>query len=85
MGEARSHLERKMHARREREPVRLKRNRMVGGIKHIAKTLGMGETHYRQLLVELTGRRSTTEMDTKELERVFERFRELQGEAEAIG
>jgi hypothetical protein len=83
MNEARRHLETKMHARRGYEPVRLKRNRLVGGIKGIAKALGMGETRYRQVLPELTGKRSTTEMDMKELERVFEHFKQLQGLEEA--
>ncbi len=83
MGEARSYLETKMHARREREPVRLKRNRMVGGIKGIKAKLGIEDARYRALLVELTGKASTMEMDLKEIERVFQHFRDLQGIAEA--
>jgi hypothetical protein len=82
---ARTYLDDKLYARRDREPVRLKRNRMVGGIKFIAKSLGIGDTRYRQLLVELTGKRSTREMDMKELKKVFDRFRHLQGQAEALG
>jgi len=35
------------------------------------------------MLFELTGKRSTTEMDMRELERVFERFKLLQGLEEA--
>ncbi len=80
IGDARKYLNDKLFARREREPVRLKRNRMVGGIKGIAKSLGMGDTKYRHALLDLTGKRSTTEMDMKELEKVFEYFRQLQGQ-----
>lgn len=79
VGEARKYLSDKMYARREREPVRLKRNRIVRGIKVIAKSLGMGDAPYRALLFELTGKRSTTAMDMKELQRAFERFKQMQG------
>jgi hypothetical protein len=83
MGEARKYFNDKLYARREREPLRLKKNRMVGGIKGIKAKLGMGDAHYRALLLELTGKRTTTEMDMKEIERVFERFKELQGQEDA--
>jgi hypothetical protein len=85
MGEARKYLNDKLYARREREPVRLKKHRMVGGIKGIKAKLGMGDARYRSILLELTGRRSTTEMDMKEVERVFEHFKELQRLEEARG
>lgn len=81
--EARKYLDDKLYARREREPVRLKRNRMVGGIKGIKARLGMGDARYRALLLELTGKTSTTEMEKNELEKVFKHFRHLQGLAEA--
>jgi phage gp16-like protein len=56
---------------------------MVGGIKHIAKSLGMTEAEYRQLLSDLTGKRSTKDLDMKELNKVFSHFRQLQGQAES--
>jgi len=82
-GEARKYLEAKLHARRGRESPRNRRNRMVGGIKAIAKSLGMADVRYRQMLIDVTGKSSTTDMDIEELERVFARFRLLQGHAEA--
>jgi len=75
-------LTHKLYARRGREPVRLRRNRLVAGIKAIQKALGVGETRYRQVLFDLTGKHSTTEMQAEALERVFAHFRQLQGEAE---
>lgn len=85
LAEARKYLDAKLYARRGREPVRLRRNRMVAGIKAIEKALGMGDTRYRQVLFDLTGKHSTTEMEAEELERVFAHFRQLQGEEEATG
>jgi hypothetical protein len=80
--EARRYLERKLYAKREREPQYLKRNRCRKGIHAIKRKLRMGDAEYRAVLLEVTGKDSTELMSIDELEHAFRRFQELQGLAE---
>lgn len=59
-------------------PLRV-RNRLMSGIHAIEKKLKMGESVYRQRLLEITGKPSTSDMDIEELDRVSKRFKQLQG------
>jgi hypothetical protein len=81
--EARAHLEKKLYSRRNRDTQGQQRTRYVNGIKAIQTKLKIAEKEYRLILFETTGKTSTTEMDTHELHRAFDRFRYLQGLAEA--
>jgi hypothetical protein len=55
IGSARRYLDEKLYARRKGEPIRQTRARHYGGIKAIARKLGLSETHYREELRLLTG------------------------------
>jgi hypothetical protein len=79
----RSYLEAKLYARRGRDSKMRSRQRIVGGIKAIQKELGIGESEYRELLFNTSGKRSTSDMDNAELHRVLELFRHKQGLATA--
>jgi phage gp16-like protein len=46
------------------------RRRLQGVIKAQQKNLGLSDREYRELLLEITGKSSTTQMDATELERV---------------
>jgi hypothetical protein len=81
--EARAHLEKKLYSRRNRDTQGQQRTRYVSGIKAIQTKLKIGEKEYGRILFETTGKTPTTEMDTDELHRAFDRFRHLQGLAEA--
>ena len=77
----RTYLERKLYARRDREPRIRARQRLVSGIKAIQKELAMRDPEYRELLFQATGKRSTTDMDSQQLRRVLELLRYKQGVA----
>ena len=81
--EAREYLEKKYHARRSGEPPSQKRNRFVNAIKAIQRKLGMGDQTYRRLLVDLTGKTSTTLMGLDELAKTFKHLKQLQGLSES--
>jgi hypothetical protein len=81
--EAHRYLEKKHYGRRRSDRQEVSRRRCVNGIKAIQSKLKIGDRQYREILVEITGKNSTTEMDVDELERVFKQFRHLQGLAEA--
>lgn len=81
--EARRYLEKKHYGRRRSDRQEVERHRFVSGIKAIQTKLRIRDQQYRQILVEITGKNSTTEMDIDELERVFKRFKQMQGLAEA--
>jgi hypothetical protein len=81
--EARRHLEKKHYGRRRSDRKDVARHRFVSGIKAIQSKLKIKDQPYRAILSEITGKSSTTEMDNDELERVFKRFKYLQGLAEA--
>jgi len=81
--EARRYLEKKHYGRRRSDRQGVERHRYISGIKAIQTKLKIGEQEYRGFLVEITGKSSTTEMDIDELNRVFKRFRYLQGLAQA--
>lgn len=82
---ARAYLERKLYARRGGEPKALTRQRLTSGIKAIQKELAMRDSTYRELLFEVTGKRSTVDMDMDELRRVLQLFRHKQGLAMSQG
>jgi phage gp16-like protein len=50
------------------------RRSLQGVIKAQQKMLGLGDSEYRELLSEITGKNSTTQMDILELERVKYQF-----------
>lgn len=83
MGNARRYFEQKLYARRAGESIEQKRRRYIGGIKAIAKTLDLSGPRYQEELRLLTGLSSLTEMDMKQLKKVFEEFRRRQGFADA--
>lgn len=78
---ARQYLEQKRYGRRGNENASATRHRCVAGIKAIQRHLHMPDEAYRRLLVEFGGSSSTTRMDTRALQRVFEHFKHLQGAA----
>jgi hypothetical protein len=80
--EARIYLERKRYGRRQGETVAGERLRAISGIKAIQSKLRISEQRYRKVLIDLTGKSSTTAMDLQELSRVFKHFRQMQGIAE---
>ena len=82
---ARQYLESKLYGRRTADTKKQRRNRCVAGIKAIQRDLGITDSSYRAILVRIIGRSSTTLMDLPELERVFEHFKHLQGQAVAAG
>ena len=55
------------------------RKSLQGVIKAQQKMLGLRDSEYRELLLEITGKSSTTQMDAIELERVKYRFNILLG------
>ena len=77
------YLERKLYGRRSADTNAQERHRYVGGIKGIQKKLGISDSKYRSLLVQFAGVSSTTRMELKDLKRVFENFKQMQGEADA--
>jgi len=81
--EARRYLESKLYARRGGETRAQERSRLVAGIHAIQKKLRMGDATYRHWLLEITSKASTSDMDIDDLERIFKRFRNLQGLAES--
>lgn len=74
-GSARAYLERKLYARRNHEPSRRTRYRLLSGIKAIQKQLALTDSDYRAMLIQLTGKPSTSSMDKDELKRVFDSLR----------
>jgi hypothetical protein len=80
--EARRYLEKKQFARRRSDRQEIERHRYVSGIKAIQTKLKISNQQYREILLKVTGKSSTTEMDNDELSRVFKQFRYLQGLAE---
>ena len=80
--EARRYLEKKHYGRRRSDRQEIERHRYVSGIKAIQAKLRISDDKYRAILLEITGKSSTTEMDIDEVERVFKRFRHMQGLAE---
>jgi hypothetical protein len=81
--EAHRYLEKKHYGRRRSDRQEMERHRCVNGIKAIQAKLRIGDRQYREILVKITGKSSTTDMNVDELEHVFEQFRRLQGLAEA--
>jgi hypothetical protein len=81
--EARRYLEKNHYGRRRSDRQEMERHRYISGIKAIQNKLKMGDKQYRNILVEITGKSSTTEMGIDELAQVFKRFKNLQGLAEA--
>lgn len=77
--EARRYLERKQYARRGGETSERERSRCLSGIKAIQKDLGISDSAYRQLLLEVSGRTSTTQLNLPSLRQVFQHFQRLQG------
>jgi hypothetical protein len=77
--EARKYLEAKRFGRRQGETSSKGRTRYIAGIKAMQKDLKITDREYRRLLLEISGKYSTTEMDLASLRRVFEHFRHLQG------
>jgi hypothetical protein len=80
--EARRYLEKKQYGRRRSDRQEVERHRYISGIKAIQSKLKIRDQQYRGILLEITGKSSTTQMDIEELDRVFKRFRYLQGLAE---
>jgi hypothetical protein len=81
--EARRYIEKKHYGRRRSDRQEMERHRYISGIKAIQNKLKMGDKQYRNILVEITGKSSTTEMDIDEIAQAFKRFKGLQGLAEA--
>ncbi len=82
--EARRYLERKLFAGHNKETRSQERYRCIKGVKAIQRKLGIRESDYREILVQLTGKDSLAIMDNEGLRKVFRHFQQLQGEAEAI-
>ena len=81
--EARRYLEVKKFARRGGERGEEERYRCIKGVKVIAKKLGLSDSEYRRVLLDLTDRHSMAIMDNEDLRKVFKHFQALQGRASA--
>lgn len=82
--EGRRYLEIKLFAGHNKETRSQERYRCIKGVKAIQRKLGIPETHYREILVQLIGKESLAIMDNEELRKVFRHFQQLQGEGEAV-
>jgi hypothetical protein len=82
--EARRYLEIKRFAGHNKETRSQERFRCIKGVKAIQRKLAIPDTHYRETLLQLTGKGSLAVMDNGELRKVFRHFQQLQGEAEAV-
>lgn len=76
-------LQKKFYARRGGEPKRVTSQRRRDGIHAIKNKLRMTNAEYKEHLLRLTGKDSTRQMGSEELESVFRNFRRMQQEAEA--
>ncbi len=79
LAEARVYFERKLYGRRRADTAAIERHRYVSGIKAIQAKLKISDARYREMLVDLTGKTSTTSMELEELVRVLAHFRQLDG------
>ena len=78
MGSARRYLEQKLHSRRGGETITRKRERRTDGIHAIKQQLNLSEQDYRKALVTITGFASLRDMDSTQIESVFQHFRRRQ-------
>ncbi len=78
MGNARRYLEQKLHSRRGGETIARKRKRRIDGIHAIRQELNLSDQDYRKDLVTVTGLASLKDMDSIQIESVFQYFRRQQ-------
>lgn len=82
MQEAERYLEQKLHARRNPDPQYRKAARYKKAVKTVQRKLRIPDARYREILVGLTGKSSTTLMSFNELEAVYRDFQRRDGLAE---
>jgi len=77
--EAERHLEQKLYARRNTDPQFRKTARYKKAIKTVQRKLRIPDARYREILLGLTGKNSTTKMNFSELEIVYRDFQQRDG------